>query len=160
VALPVEQLVGVALTHLHADHCSGLEGLGVYWKFERQIERKLPLFAGREVAERLRSKPEAEYFDIRTVRKLIPTTDGPFRMWADPAEHGNLAAYAFRVEAGGRTLAHSGDTAFDPELIRWLVEADFVVHEIGSDEPDSAFHTPCAKLLELPVKQRRKLHVI
>jgi ribonuclease BN (tRNA processing enzyme) len=159
VDLAWPRLAGVVLTHLHADHCSGLEGLGAYWKYTRK-QPPLPLLMGREVAEQFGRRSEADLYEPSVVRKRTPTDNGPFRLLAHPAEHGDMPAYSFRVEAGGRTLGLSGDTAFDPDLVRWLAAADLVIHEAGSDEPENAHHTPYAKLLTLPEEWRRKLRLV
>ena len=49
--LDVGNFCAVALTHLHADHSSGLEGLGFYSRFE--LGRAMPLAVHASVAERL-----------------------------------------------------------------------------------------------------------
>src|SRR5262245_33112489 len=46
-----ERIVAVALTHLHADHASGLEGLA-YWSYF-YLQRKLKLLVHPAVAHRL-----------------------------------------------------------------------------------------------------------
>src|SRR5688572_4851621 len=51
VALTPAEVSGVALTHLHADHASGLEGLGYYSYF--YLRKKLPLLVHPAVSERL-----------------------------------------------------------------------------------------------------------
>ena len=61
-----------------------------------------------------------------------------------------------RIEAGGRTLAYSADTAFDPSLIDWLAEgSDLVVHETNL-----GVHTPYEELAALPAELRAKMRLI
>jgi ribonuclease BN (tRNA processing enzyme) len=159
VDLSLTNLVGVALTHLHADHVSGLEGLGYYHRFELSKIDGLPLFAGATVADQFRHRPEASCFAIQVLSEKRPTAVGPFRILARPVKHGNMAAYAFRFDCGGRSLGHSGDTVFDPDLIRWLAAADFVVHEAGTREIGSTFHTSYSELVALPEELRSKMHL-
>jgi ribonuclease BN (tRNA processing enzyme) len=156
VDLPLSKLVGVALTHLHADHASGLEGLGAYSKY---VLRNPPpdLFMGSGVLNAFRERSEADLF--RAVAVTDPITVGPFTIEMRAVRHGDLPACALRVACGGRRIGHSGDTSFDPDLICWLAEADLVVHEVGSQDDESAFHTAYSRLASLPDELRRKLRI-
>ena len=49
VELSVSKLAGVAITHLHADHASGLEGLGYYVKYVLRRGKQPDLFSGPRV---------------------------------------------------------------------------------------------------------------
>src|SRR3954469_24711069 len=49
--LDAAQLRGVVLTHLHADHCCGLEGLGYFGYYA--LKRPIPLLAHPLVLEKL-----------------------------------------------------------------------------------------------------------
>jgi ribonuclease BN (tRNA processing enzyme) len=155
----LENMAGIALTHLHADHGSGLEGLGYYNRYELERLERIPLFAGPVVADMVQRRPEGSCYAVQEVAQEAATQVGPFRIQARWVCHGEMPAYAFRIEVGGRTLGHSGDTVFDPELIRWLSAADFVIHEIGTTEIGSTHHTAYAELLTLPPEARTKMHV-
>ena len=52
-------------------------------------------------------------------------------------------------------LGYSADTAFDPDLIAWLAEAELVVHETNF-----GVHTPLAALLTLPAELRTRMRLI
>jgi ribonuclease BN (tRNA processing enzyme) len=58
---------------------------------------------------------------------------------------------------GGRRplLGYSADTAFDPDLIAWLAEAELIVHETNF-----GVHTPLASLLLLPAELRARMRLI
>lgn len=146
VLLPLDRLVGVALTHLHADHSSGLEGLGYFSRARDLHPGGVPLFTGPKVADAFRRRSETGLFDVQVVEPGVPRTVGPFRLDARETWHGELDAYAYRVEAAGRMFAHSGDAAFDPELLDWLLAADLVTHELGSGEGSMAIHTGYGQL--------------
>jgi ribonuclease BN (tRNA processing enzyme) len=172
-ALDIDDISAVALTHLHADHSSGLEGLGFYSRFE--LGRRMPLLAHPSVAENLweghlaagmqwsRSGPGqppeerclADFFELTTLSEGEPTTVGPFSLRCRPTIH-SLPTTAFLVEAAGRSLAYSADTTFDPELIEWLSDADLIVHESSG----GFMHTSYDRLAELPAKLRAKLRLI
>src|SRR4051812_30653167 len=96
VPLDLEQLGGVALTHLHADHCSGLEDFGFYWYYVRNV--RAPLLAHPSVTEKLwsgtlvggmgesREGPDRrlvtrgfdDFFDLKSLSETQPVTFGPF----------------------------------------------------------------------------------
>lgn len=172
VALHARDIDGVILTHLHADHCSGLEGLA-YWIYFT-TGRKLPLLVHPDVLARLweghlaagmeqlmpavgappKKMTLEDYFDVRPLDLDRPVTFGPFRVECRKTIH-HVPTTAVRVTAEGRTLGHSADTAFDPTLIEWLSKADLVVHETNH-----GIHTPYEKLAALPESVRDKLRLI
>jgi ribonuclease BN (tRNA processing enzyme) len=157
VDLSLSRLVGVALTHLHADHASGLEGLGYYYKYVLRSSQPPSLYSEAKVLESLRRRHEAELFTLMAVTDACQA--GPFSLDARPVTHGELAACAFRVTCGGRAVGHSGDTIFEPELIRWLAAADLVVHEAGADEEPNRHHTAYRQLVTLPAEVRQKMRL-
>src|SRR5262245_8620681 len=71
VKIEPHRLLGVVLTHLHADHASGLEGLA-YWSFF-YLQRKLPLYAHPSVAARLWDGHLAAGME-----QLLPAVGAPF----------------------------------------------------------------------------------
>jgi ribonuclease BN (tRNA processing enzyme) len=162
----------VILTHLHADHCSGLEGLA-YWIFF-YTQRKLPLLIHPDVLARLweghlaagmeqllpaigapmKSMKLDDYFDVRPLDLDRSVQFGPFEIECRKTIH-HVPTTAVRVTAEGRTLGHSADTAFDPTLIDWLAQSDLVVHETNH-----GIHTPYEKLAALPQDTRSKMRLI
>jgi ribonuclease BN (tRNA processing enzyme) len=157
VELPLATLAGVCVTHLHMDHASGLEGLGYFAKYVLRDSTPPNLYSGPHVIDAFRAHPESEVFKLISVTE--PTQAGPFTIETRKVTHGELPACAFRIRAGGRTLGHSGDTVFDVDLIRWLAESDFAIHEIGAMVEPNRLHTSYERLAALPVELRRKLHV-
>jgi ribonuclease BN (tRNA processing enzyme) len=157
VDLEFARLVGIALTHLHADHASGLEGLGAYVKYIRGGPQRPDLFAGPRVVNVLRSRPEAELFNLCSVADSRRA--GAFTIESRPVIHGEQPAYAFRIAANGKSVGLSGDTCFDIELIRWLAAADMVVHEAGAESEPSTHHTAYHRLAALPPDLRGKMRL-
>ncbi len=172
VPLDVDRVAGVALTHLHADHSSGLEGLGYFSFFV--LRRKLEVLCHPAVADRLwdghlaagmeclierkgegpNPKSFEDYFDHTPLSTESTVRHGPFLIEARLTYH-HLPTTALRIHAGGRCLGYSADTAFDEELIDWLSEADLVIHETNY-----GVHTPYEKLAALPAELRARMRLI
>lgn len=172
VEIDVDRVAAVAVTHLHADHSSGLEGIGYFSYFV--LGRKMALLAHPDVAAALwphhlkagmgelieeaggqpRPKDFEDYFAFQPLSTEQAVTYGPFRIECRRTYH-HVPTTAFRIHAAGRTLGVSADTAFDPGLIEWLGEADLVVHETNY-----GVHTPYARLAELPAAVRAKMRLV
>lgn len=170
--LDVDRLHAVVLTHLHADHVSGLEGLAFYSRFV--LGWPVRLLAHPQVSEPLwdhhlaagmkwgaqgpRAEAERrfeEFFTLVPLSDTRPVTVGPFSVECRLTRH-SVPTTALRIAAGGRCLGYSADTAFDPELIAWLAAADLIVHEAGP----GFLHTPYEDLAGLPVALRSKMRVV
>ncbi|XXF80066.1 MBL fold metallo-hydrolase [Myxococcaceae bacterium GXIMD 01537] len=172
VTLDADRVAGVALTHLHADHSSGLEGLGYFSFF--LLQRKLPLLAHPDVTRRLweghlaagmeclieqrgaepHPKHFEDYFAVTPLSTEEAVRFGPFTLECRRTYH-HVPTTAFRIHAGGRTLGYSADTAYDEGLIEWLSRADLVVHETNY-----GVHTPYEKLAALPEALRARMRLI
>lgn len=165
VALDLDRIEAVALTHLHADHASGLEGLGFFSHFvlgrraqvaaHPAVARRLwdgHLAAGMEQLQGERRGLE-DYFELVALDESRAIRIGPFAVECRPTRH-HVPTTAFRIRAGGRCLGYSADTGFDPGLIEWLAEADLVVHETGL-----GIHTPAERLAALAPDLRRKMRL-
>jgi ribonuclease BN (tRNA processing enzyme) len=163
----------VILTHLHADHVSGLEGLAYFSRF--LLDRRLRLAAHPSVSARLwnqhlaagmqwaKQEPDRaevefhceDFFDLHDLPDREPLAFGPFTVAIHPAMH-SVPTSAIFVTAAGRKFGYSADTAYDPKLIEWLSRADMIVHEANGGFP----HTPYEKLAALPAELRKKMYVV
>ncbi len=168
----VADVDAVVLTHLHADHVSGLEGFAYFNHFV--LRRRTPLLAHADVADPLwpghlevsmahlidaetQPLPQlgfADYFDWRPLELEAPVSFGPFTIESRRTVH-HIPTTALRITAEGRTLGYSADTAFDPGLIEWLGDADLVIHETNYGA-----HTPYERLAALPEALRAKMRLI
>ncbi len=169
IPLDLCDISAVALSHLHADHCSGLEDYAYFSHFA--LGRKATLLAHPDVSTRLWpdvlsagmdapvSAPTTRetYFDVVDLDATRPVVFGPFSIECRPTIH-SVPTTAFRIQAGDRLVGFSADTTFDPTLIDWLAPCDLILHEATS-EPTSPVHTPYARLAELPDSIRRKMRL-
>lgn len=166
--LDVGDLDGVVVTHLHADHVSGLEGLLFYAHFV--LQRKLPVLAHPEVLadlweghlragmhQLLQLDGTVRPLTLTDVAEVVPLSDrgdtqhGPFTLRCRRTEH-HIPTFALQILAEGRSLGWSADTAFDPALIAWLSECDRFVHETNL-----GVHTPYEALAALPEDLRAQM---
>jgi ribonuclease BN (tRNA processing enzyme) len=128
----------VLLSHLHADHCLDLACYFVARKYDPTGQLpKLAVYGPRDTHERIAGAYDVEgatdngrmgdVFDFRTV--VTGTFDvGPFRITADRMPH-PVESYAYRIEAGGRSLVYSGDTGVSDDLVRIARGADLLLCE-------------------------------
>lgn len=171
-ALDVGTFEAVVLTHLHGDHCSGLEGFGYYSHFV--LGRRARVLAHPQVLARLwegrlaggmdelaepgtwARVPQTleDFFEVSALDEGGAVEVGPFSIECRRTRH-HVPTTALRIRAGGRTLALSADTAFDPGLLAWLFEANLVLHETGP-----GIHTPYAALAALPEAARRRIRLL
>jgi len=173
VELDSPDVSGVVLTHLHADHASGLEDYAYYSLIA--MERRARLFAHPDVAEhlwerKLRASMESlsvpeigfvnppatleTFFELETFTEDAPLEFGPFRVECRKTLH-TIPTTALRIHAGGRCLGLSSDTAFSRPLVDWLGEADMFLHEVGP-----GIHSHYEDLLALPEALRAKIRLI
>ena len=170
--LDIHNFEAVVLTHLHADHASGIEGFAFFSWFV--LKRRVALVAHPEVANALWPRNLAasmhqlidaesheahaygfeDYFTHQALVEDAPVQVGPFTIECRKTIH-HIPTTALRIHAGGRTLGYSADTAFDPDLIAWLAEADLIIHETNYGA-----HTPYARLAGLPESIRSKMRLI
>lgn len=174
--LDLFDLSACVLTHLHADHASGLEGLGYFSFFVQR--KKMSLLTHPDVASRLwdghlaagmealmraddftiEPRTFDDYFALTPLDTAAPVQLGPFSIECRKTIH-HIPTTALRITVGSgadrRAFSYSADTAFEPALIEWLAAADLIVHETNF-----GVHTPYDKLAALPEALRQKMRLI
>lgn len=139
--LEPNDVVAVAVSHLHGDHFGGLPFLILDGQFRRRT-RPLHVIGPPGLAERLQQAMEIFFpgstsverrFTV-SIHELVPggppaRIDG-FSISGFLVDHPSGApALALRVETAGRTLAYSGDTSWTESLIEAADDADLFVCE-------------------------------
>ena len=110
------EIDAVFVSHLHADHCLDLCGYYVMRKYHPLgPQPRIPVWGPVGTAERMARAYDldvdpgmTEEFDFREHDGAVVV--GPFTVLPVEVNHPVLA-YGLRVEAGGRVLAYTGDTA-------------------------------------------------
>ncbi|MCB9520288.1 MAG: ribonuclease Z [Myxococcales bacterium] len=170
-SLQLSDVDTMLITHVHGDHMNGLEGVGFYKRFIDQ--RRLTLVSSDEVRgsiweHRLHASMGSlwnghehremgfdSYFEHVRLDWDGGIDVGPFRIQARRTIH-HVPTSALLIEAAGRKLGYSSDTAFDPDLLEFLGAADVIVHETSFGPA----HTPYASLAALPAELRGRMRLI
>lgn len=169
-ALSLSDIDHVLITHVHGDHMNGLEGVAFHKRFADK--KRLHLVTSPEVRqsiwdERLKASMSTlfdgqqhrtlgfgDYFEVTELSWAEPVEVGPFRIRARRTLH-HVPTSALLIEAGGRSLGYSSDTAFDPSLIDFLSPANLIIHETNLGPA----HTPYASLASLPAELRGRMRL-
>ncbi|MEZ4466953.1 MAG: MBL fold metallo-hydrolase [bacterium] len=132
----------VYLTHLHGDHIGGLALLYIDLLFVRRRTRPLTIFGPEGPPARVEALFDSAYpavvakgagFEVRFVEWAVPGVhdDGPRRIRTLRARHDTHAiASSLRIESSAEpTVAFSGDTGWQPELVEFVAGAEAFICE-------------------------------
>ena len=125
----------VYVSHLHADHCIDLVAYSYARRYHPSgLPEVLPVYGPAGTAQRILSSYEAPpshgLEDVFDFREVEPGTRelGPFTVTAARVNH-PIECHGLRIEAGGRTLAYSGDTGESDALVDLAQDSDLFLCE-------------------------------
>jgi ribonuclease Z len=173
LGVPIGSIDALLLTHFHSDHTVGIPDVWLTGWLESYFgKRTAPLrVIGPQGARTLMSHLEQAYaldVSIRIEDEKLPPQGaaievsefasdgvaydrGGVRVIAFEVDHGDAIkpAYGYRIEYGGRSVVISGDTRFNPNVIKYGAGADLLIHEVAIVRPE---------LLTVPFIQRIMAH--
>lgn len=151
--LPINGVTALFVTHLHSDHTLGLPDLILdSWVMGRRTP--LPAYGPPGLramtshilaawAEDLRVRveglehetPVTPQVRVHEIAPGLVYENGGVRVTAVAVPHGALRyAFAYRIDAGGRSVVISGDTRPSAALERLSAGVDVLVHEVYASE--------------------------
>jgi ribonuclease BN (tRNA processing enzyme) len=142
-------LDAIWISHAHADHTADL--LTTYYALrfaDVRLNRPMPLIGPPGLVDRMvgflghRSAAVIpEVFEVTQMRGWGGVEIGEVALSWGPVDHG-IPAFGLRAEAGGRTLAYSGDSAYCEGLVELAEGADLFLCEAGASQhpSDGAVH--------------------
>ena len=137
----------VYVSHLHADHCIDLVAYSYARRYHPDgVPPPLPVYGPAGTEQRIRScyeqPPSQGLEDVYDFREVAPGTHqlGPFTVTAARVNH-PVECHGLRIEAGGRSLAYSGDTGESDVLVGLAEGVDAFLCEAswtssGDNPPD------------------------
>lgn len=175
LVLDAAQIDHLLLTHLHGDHCNGVEELAFVKKY-LDHGRRPHLYCLDEIAgplwdHRLRAamggsdsatgeaKSISDYIQVHPINpaESFRLAGGRLHLTVEfrRTRH-SIPCAAMRITYGRARFGYSADTPFDPELIDFLAPCDMIVHEAGGHP---AVHTPLEDLERLDAGLRSRLWI-
>jgi ribonuclease Z len=160
LGVPIGSIDALLLTHFHSDHTVGIPDVWLTgWLQSHFGTRTAPLrVIGPEGATALMTHLEQAYaldVSIRIEDEKLPPqgaaidvsefhADGVVyekngvRVIAFEVDHGDAIkpAYGYRIEYEGRSVVISGDTRFNPNVIKHGAGADLLIHEVAIVRPE------------------------
>jgi ribonuclease Z len=147
--LPIDGVTAAFITHLHSDHTLGLPDLMLTsWVMGRSTPMRLSGPPGlRRMTDLLlsawaedtvvrvlgleRGRPGGYRLDVRETGEGVVYDSAGVRVTAFKVPHGEWEhAFAYRVDAAGRSIMISGDTRASETLARAARGVDVLVHEV------------------------------
>jgi ribonuclease BN (tRNA processing enzyme) len=139
---PLDSIDAVCLSHLHGDHCLDMCSYAVARTYAPDgAMPPLPVWAPRGAADRLARAQGTNISDgiarSFAFHDLTPGTRqiGPFEVTTAHMNH-SVETFGFRLSAGGRTVAYSGDTGETPALVKLAAGADLLLCEASFVDGD------------------------
>ncbi|MDX2176501.1 MAG: MBL fold metallo-hydrolase [Candidatus Sumerlaeia bacterium] len=177
VAFDAMMIDHLLLTHLHGDHCNGVEEFAYVKKYLDDGRRPhlyllpellVPLWEHRLYAA-MGGKNEAtgedrslaDYFQPHRIHPGTPqrlVNGPPLTVEFRRTKH-SLPCAAMKFHYGRISLGYSADTPYDQGLVDWLSDCDLIIHEAAEDEA-AAIHTPLSQLERLPDELKSRIRLI
>ena len=151
----------IVISHIHADHCSGIPSMLLDSMLAAKRTKPLTIAGPKDTEKRLRDMMESMLpgsdimipkFDLRFVEMDLHV---PNRIGEDmvvtpyPAVHtAKTHPTSLRIEAGGKIVAYSGDTAWTEHVTKVSKNADLFICESYFYKKPVRFHLNYPEVVE------------
>jgi ribonuclease BN (tRNA processing enzyme) len=149
IAWSTTDLARLFVTHLHADHSVGLPDLlftpWIHGREEalvaygppglKHMARYILLAYEENIREHRAAHPSSEHgykIDAREIQSGRCYQDERVEVHSLPADHGDLAAFSYKVVTPAGTVVISGDTKPVAAFADWARGCDILIHEVYS----------------------------
>jgi ribonuclease BN (tRNA processing enzyme) len=174
-SLDVSGIDDILLTHLHGDHCHGLESFGFARRHQLVAagagdDHPHPRIHTSRVAadrlwERLAPAMDAaatgsprslgDFYEVHVLEPGATATVSGLSVECRFTQH-PVPTLGLLISDGAATLGWSSDTPFDEAHIQWLSRANVIIHECNQPP----VHTPIESLNALPPELTAKIRLI
>lgn len=150
--LDPNRIPSIFVTHLHGDHFSGLIWWLIHANYVSGRTAPLTIFGPAGIEARFTTAAEALFPNSTTNPRRYPLKFVEYQ-GETPFEHEGVRVspfvvshpsgatpYALRFEAGGKTLAFSGDSEWVENLVNAASGADLYISECFTYSSDARFH--------------------
>lgn len=129
-------LTAVVLSHLHNDHVADVHGMryavrGSFRDGTRQAP--LPVYAPGQPEADFQALTDGIHIDLREIRPGESLAIGEIQLSFVPVAH-PMPCLAISFLAGGRRLVYTGDTGWDPGLLKLARGADLLLAEASLNQ--------------------------
>ncbi len=151
--IKMEVLTHAFITHLHSDHTTGLPDLiftpAVTGRLKplniwgppgtQQMVHHILAAWSEDVDTRLHGAepavPEAYGVEVSEISEGPVFQDENVEVTAFSVQHGKWRhAFGFKIQTPDRTIVFSGDTTYNPNLVKYAKGCDILVHEVYSKQ--------------------------
>lgn len=151
----------VLLSHLHGDHSAGVSGMLIDGMFGAKREKPLTIAGPRDTKALLRAQMDASFpgshvmepkFEVTYLELPVlrpQTVAGHLTVTTYPAVHtAGTNPTSVRVEVAGKTIAYTGDSAWNKHLPALADGADLLIAECYFHEKSVPFHLNYPDIVE------------
>lgn len=131
----------VVVTHAHGDHVLGLPTL-VQMRIHDGLG-KLRIITFREAAEDVRMLIKIacninveDFVEVIELKPFVELNVGAFKLSFIEARH-TVPAVSAKLFVDGKCLVYSGDTAYNPDLVKFAKKCSLLIHEAANYSEDA-----------------------
>ena len=143
----ITKIEHIFISHLHVDHVSDIVAL-IQSLWLSGYDKTLNIYGPSDMQKMAKVIGEVFPYLVGKVKlkyhQLEPGFQVKMKNWnvlAFPVDHGDIEAYGFHIEAEGKRVVYSGDTAPSKEVVKAATGADLLIHECSVPDEFKEIYT-------------------